>query len=165
VEYFDHGSVIWNLTSTDKYDAIREVISNAPVFTEHETLELHEFTEIVVAREKLQSTGFGHGVAVAHGRTEQVDEPTIALGISHEGIDYDAYDGKPVHLLFIVANHPEHQVNYLQILSTLVLMVRDDLFRHELLSCRHGDAAREKLCDVFSKLIEEQRLRAVGTSA
>ncbi len=85
--YFDPGSVIWELNSTDKYDAISEIIHNAPVFTNHGTLDLDDFSRIVLEREKLQSTGFGHGVAVAHGRTRQVSDPTIALGISHEGID------------------------------------------------------------------------------
>ncbi|MFW5688505.1 MAG: PTS sugar transporter subunit IIA [Spirochaetota bacterium] len=163
--YFDPGSVIWELKSNDKYDAIREIIYGAPVFTEHASLELDEFSHIVIEREKLQSTGFGHGVAVAHGRTDRVDEPTIALGISHEGIDFEAYDGKPVHLLFIVANHPDHQMNYLHILSTLVAMVRDELFRREILNCAHARAVQEKLCDVFTRLMEQQRLRAVGRGA
>lgn len=163
--YFDPGSVIWNLRSSDKLDAIREIIRETPVFAEHETLHAEEFTRIVIAREKLQSTGFGHGVAVAHGRTDQVDEPVIALGISHDGIDYDSYDEKPVHLLFIIANHPDRQVDYLQILSTLVLMVRDELFRRELLDCTDAGSVEQKLCAVFAKLIERQRLRAVGRTA
>ena len=163
--HFDHGSVIWELKSTDKYDAIREIIHSAPVFAEHETLESGEFAEIVIERERLQSTGFGHGVAVAHGRTEQVSEPAIALGISHDGIDFDAYDNRPVHLLFVVANHPDQQVDYLNILSTLVAMVRNELFRREILTCAHADAVQEKLCTVFSRLVEQQRLRVVGNTA
>jgi PTS system nitrogen regulatory IIA component len=94
-----------------------------------------------------------------------VDEPTIALGISHEGIDFDSYDGEPVHLLFIVANHPEQQMDYLHILSTLVAMVRDELFRRELLACPHEREVQQKLCSVFTRLIEQQRLRAVGHTA
>lgn len=163
--YFDPGSVIWELDSDDKYDAIREVIYRASVFTEHESLELDAFAQTVIEREKLQSTGFGHGVAVAHGRTERVSEPTIALGISHEGIDFEAVDRRPVHLLFIVANHPEHQMTYLQILSTLVMMVRDEPFRGEILTCAHAEEVQEKLCAVFSDRMEQQRLRAMGRGA
>jgi nitrogen PTS system EIIA component len=165
VSYFNPGSVVWDLKSTNKYDAIREIIHTAPIFTTHETLDLRGFSQIVVAREHLQSTGFGHGVAVAHGRTDQVDEATIALGISREGIEYDAYDGKPVHLLFIVANHPDRQMDYLQVLSTLVLMVRDEMFRREILDCGHADAAQERLCRSFTHLIEQQRLRAARRTA
>ncbi len=163
--YFDPGSVIWELESSDKYEAIREIIFSAPIFTEHDTLNLDDFAQRVFDRERIQSTGFGHGVAVAHGRTTQVEHPTVAVGISREGIDYEAIDGEPVHLLFIVANRPDQQMDYLRFLSTLVGMVRDEMFRRDLLSCTHMTAAQEKLCSVFSRLIEKQALPTVTESA
>jgi PTS system nitrogen regulatory IIA component len=165
VAYFDPGSIIWDLSSTDKYDAIREIVYNAPIFSGHVSLDLDDFCEKVINRERLQSTGFGHGVAVAHGRTVDVDAPTIALGISHAGIEFESYDGKPVHLLFIVANHPEQQMDYLHILSTLVAMVRDELFRQELLDCRQAHDVQKKLCSVFSNLLKQTRLTAVPRTA
>jgi nitrogen PTS system EIIA component len=165
VAYFDPGSIIWDLSSADKYDAIREIIHSAPIFTKHPTLDLEEFSEKVIAREKLQSTGFGHGVAVAHGRTANVDEPTIALGISRSGIDFESHDGEPVHLLFIVANHPDQQMDYLHILSTLVAMVRDELFRNELLGCEQIHDVQRKLCSVFGDLLKRSRLTACSRSA
>ena len=163
--YFDPGSVIWDLKSSDKYDAIREIIFSAPIFTEHSTLDLSDFSQRVFDREKIQTTGFGHGVAVAHGRTPQVDKPTVAVGISRDGINYDAYDGGPVHLLFIVANRPDQEMDYLHILSTLVGMVRSEMFRRDILSCEHMAAAQEKLCSVFSRLIEQPRLQRAVESA
>lgn len=159
VAYFDPGSVIWELESSNKFDAIREIISRAKIFTDHHGLDLAAFAEKVVERERLQSTGFGHGVAVAHGRTDQVSSPRIALGVSRSGIDFDSVDGEPVHLLFIVANHPDHEVDYLHILSTLVGMVRDEMFRREILTCNHGSDAQRKLCAVFEGLLKRNRLR------
>ena len=155
--YFDPGSVIWALKSTDKYDAIREVVSKARAFAKVPGLEVDEFAELVIRREKLQSTGFGHGVAVAHGRTERVSEPVIALGVSREGIEFGAVDGEPVHLLFIVANHPDHQMNYLRILSSLVAMVREKRFREEILTCRRADEAEQKLCGAFEVLLQRHQ--------
>ena len=143
--FFDPGSIVWEVTSSDKLDAIREIISQVPVFADTPDFDQADFIQKVITREQLQSTGFGHGVAIAHGRTDQVNEPYIALGISHEGIEYEAFDGKPVHLLFIVANHPDRQTDYLSVLSTLVAMVRNELFRQEILSCR-------QVCDVQTKL-------------
>ena len=159
VAHFDPGSVIWELKSTDKFDAIREVISCARTFSELRGLDLGAFAEKVVERERLQSTGFGRGVAVAHGRTDQVSAPRIALGVSRTGIDFDAVDGKPVQLLFIVANHPDREVDYLHILSTLACMVRNEIFRRELLTCDHESDARRKLCEVFADLLRRNRLR------
>jgi PTS system nitrogen regulatory IIA component len=158
VAYFDPGSVIWDLQSSNKFDAIREVIYKAEIFTQHKKLDLDTFAAKVLERERQQSTGFGHGVAVAHGRTPQVSSPHIALGVSRTGIDFDAMDGQPVHLLFIVANHPDHSVDYLHILSTLVGMVRDEMFRREILTCNHVADVQRKLCRVFSSLLEEKGL-------
>jgi PTS system nitrogen regulatory IIA component len=146
-ELFYPGSVVFDLESSNKYDAIREIIRRAPVF--QAGLDRSSFTERVIEREKLQSTGFGHGVAVAHGRTTDVDRPRIALGVSRDGIAFDAVDGKPVHLLFIVANHPDKQMDYLRILSTLVALVRNDAFRRELLCCGRPEDARRKLYEAF----------------
>jgi PTS system nitrogen regulatory IIA component len=144
--FFDPGSVIWNIQSTNKFDAIREVIYSARTFYEQNGLDTDEFAELVIQREKLQSTGFGHGVAVAHGRTDKVGAPIVSLGVSQRGIEYEAVDGQPVHLLFVIANHPDHQMNYLRILSTLVGMVRDEPFRRELLHCQHAGEVEQKLC-------------------
>jgi len=159
VAYFDPGSVIWELKSTEKFDAIREIVSRARTFSEHPDLDSDTFAEKVVERERLQSTGFGHGVAVAHGRTDQVSSPRIALWVSRDGIDFDAVDGEPVHLIFIVANHPDQEVYYLHILSTLVGMVRNEMFRREIITCDHESDVQRKLCNVFASLLKRNRLR------
>ncbi|TVR36043.1 MAG: PTS sugar transporter subunit IIA, partial [Spirochaetaceae bacterium] len=137
--FFDSGSLVWEIESTDKEAAIREIVFRAPIFHAVEDLDLEGFAQKVIAREQIQTTGFGHGVAVAHGRTPEVLDSAIALGISRKGIEYNAFDGRPVHLLFIVANHPEKEMDYLQILSSLVTLVRNRGFRQELLACMSCD--------------------------
>jgi mannitol/fructose-specific phosphotransferase system IIA component (Ntr-type) len=156
--FFDAGSVVWEIESTEKFDAIREIVFRAPIFRTVDNLNLSDFADKVIDRELIQTTGFGHGVAVAHGRTAEVNQPTVALGISRKGINYDSFDGKPVHLLFIVANHPERQMDYLQILSALVTMVRNRAFRHELLECISCDELQNKLCAAFHELWHTSRL-------
>lgn len=156
-KYFEDGSVIWNLQSSAKHDAIREVIYNTPVFRSVQGLDIQGFEDKVFAREELQSTGFGHGVAVAHGRTDEVDGPHIALGVSREGIEFNSVDGKPVHLLFVVATHPAMPMDYLQILSTLVSLVRNEVFRNELLGCACREDVELKLCDAFQGMMTRAR--------
>ncbi len=153
--FFDTGSVVWGVRSSDKFDAIREVISRSLVFRRIYGLDLDAFAEAVIERERLQSTGLGHGVAVAHGRTTEVLEPQIALGVSPEGIDFDAVDDEPVQLLFIIANHPDNKMDYLQILSCLVSLVRNDVFRQELLSCMTTEELENKMCSAFQNLMRK----------
>jgi len=158
--FFDSGSVVWELQGTDKYSAIREIIYRAPIFRSVPNLDLNAFAEKVIDRENIQSTGFGHGVAVAHGRTPEVNASHIALGVSRDGIEYDSFDGEPVHLLFIVANHPDQQMDYLQILSTLISLVRDERFRNELLSCMCQEELEQKMCNAFGNLLSKSHQRA-----
>lgn len=155
--FFNTGSVVWDVKSADKYDAIREVVFRSPLFQELPELDLEDFAERVIARERIQTTGFGHGVAVAHGRTYQVDGSHVCLGVSRKGIDFQAVDGEPVYLLFIVANHPDLQTDYLSILSTLVSIVRNKEMRGELLSCITGEELEFKLLNAIESIYETSR--------
>ena len=153
-DFFSPGSVIWDVRSTDKFDAIRETIYKTTVFHMIPGLDIETFSDAVVNREREQSTGFGHGIAIAHGRTGQVATSEIALGVSRHGIDFQACDGLPVHLLFVVASHPDRQIDYLRILSSLATMVRNELFRRELLACLCQEEVQQKVCDAFSGVLQ-----------
>lgn len=154
--YFTGGNVIWNLRSTDKFSAIREIVYTAPTFGGVEGLDLESFADTVIEREQLQSTGLGHGVAVAHGRTEMVSQLHIALGISPDGLQFDALDHRPVHFIFLIANHPEQQSEYLQVLSTVAAMVRDDEFRSSVLNCFGETEAEQLVGTAFSQTLQQR---------
>jgi PTS system nitrogen regulatory IIA component len=142
------GAVICSLESRDKYHAIHELIRKAPVFQGIGNLD--EFEQAVINRERIMSTAFGHGVAVAHGRSSSLQEFTIALGISHQGILFDSPDKEPVNLLFVVANPPDMHEEYLFALSSIVKHVRKKRFRDELLSCVFPEQAERKLACMLS---------------
>ena len=132
VQRFIDGSVISNIRSTEKYSAIHELISRAPVFRKIDNIS--HFEDVVIDREKKLSTGLGHGVAFAHGKTDAVDRLFVALGVSREGIDYKALDGKPVHLLFMVANPLDGHAEYLKLIASLSRIIRNDEFREKIIS-------------------------------
>jgi PTS system nitrogen regulatory IIA component len=157
---FGAGTVVLRLSSQDKFDAIREVVHAAPVF--QSLPDPDGFERAVINRERLQTTGFGHGVAVAHGKTEAVDGIRIALGIAPEGIAFNAVDGEPVRLLFVVANPPGKQLEYLTALSSLVKIVRDAEFRRELLSSTSVAEVERKLCEAFHRDMAKRRLQHVA---
>jgi len=115
----------------EKFSAIHELLAEAPVF--RKINDLSAFEQVVIEREMKLSTGLGHGVAFAHGKTDKVDSMYIALGISQKGIDYAALDNKPVHLLFIVANPENGHHEYLKLISGLSRILRNDDFRNKIL--------------------------------
>ena len=131
MQFFYDGSVVCDLENVEKYAAIHELLSKAAVFRNIENIS--SFEKVVVEREKKLSTGLGHGVAFAHGKTDVVDSLYVALGISRKGIKYEALDKKPVHLLFIVANPVNGHQEYLQLISALSRILRADEFRERIL--------------------------------
>ncbi len=151
--YFSGGSIVWDVKSVDKLSAIREIVYRSQAFQRIPGLDPARFAEVVIEREKKGSTGFGHGVAIAHGRAPEVTTSQIVLGVSRQGIDYSAIDGEPVQLLFIVANNPTQEMDYLRILSALVSLVRDPAFRQELLDCLSANDLESKLCSAFTALM------------
>jgi PTS system nitrogen regulatory IIA component len=145
---FQAGSVVAELASGEKYAAIRELIQSAPVF--RQISNLASFEEAVIAREKIQSTGFGHGVAVAHGRIAGLSRVLIGFGISRVGIPFDAVDHKPVHLLFIIASPPHLSLDYLQVLSTLVRCLRGEPMRAAILACSGAREMETRIREAFT---------------
>lgn len=144
---FTPGTVVIELKSTEKYAAIRELIREAKVF--QDLPDRDAFEQAVIDREKLQSTGLGHGVAFAHGRLPEIKTLKVALGISRKGIDFDSIDGKPVHLLFVFATNPAMHIDYLSCLSALARMVKKEGFQEEILACYEETEVTNKLCDTY----------------
>jgi len=157
---FQRGSGVAELASSDKFAAIRELIRGAPVF--RQIADLESFEEAVIAREKLQSTGFGHGVAVAHGRMPGLARVLIGFGLSRAGIPFESVDGKPVHLLFIIASPPHLSLDYLQVLSTLVRCVRERNLRESILACPGAQEMETRIREAFSSDLNRQACQATG---
>ena len=148
----DCRSVICQLQATDKTKALLEVIDTCSIFQALPDIE--RFKRGVLRRERIQSTGIGHGVAIAHGKILGIDEVHIALGISGEGIEFGSEDGMPVHLLFVIASSPSIQLEYLRSLSAILRSVRSETMRDHLLSLK--DRQSDDLCTRFFAMMERQ---------
>ncbi len=148
---FEGGSVVKCLESSNKFDAIRELIKRAPLFSYE--VNHGQIEEAAIQREKIYTTGLGRGVAIAHGKTRGVKKLYIVLGISENGIDFNSLDGKPVHLLFLIANPPEKNTQYLFALSTLARILRDDMFLASLLTQVNTDTVEQMINHAFERSI------------
>lgn len=102
--------------------------------------------ETLLARESLGSTGIGKGIAIPHGRSVVVSRLMIACGRSEDGIEYDAPDGKPVQLFFLIAAPPTEVQNvYHPALARVVEIVREQRTRNLLLTVADAEAFWETL--------------------
>jgi len=157
---FETGAVVADLVSAEKFAAIRELIKRAPVF--QQIPNLASFEEAVISREKQQSTGFGHGVAVAHGRIQGLSRVLIGFGVSRGGISFDSADGKPVHLLFVIASPPHLSLDYLQILSALVRCLRDKPLRESILACPGASEMETRIREALASDLGRQACQAAN---
>ncbi|MDD6340802.1 MAG: fructose-specific PTS transporter subunit EIIC [Eubacteriales bacterium] len=97
-----------------------------------------EYKKGILAREEQGSTAIGNGIAIPHAKTSAVAHPGLSAVTAPSGVDYNALDGKPSNLLFMIAA-PEDGDLHLEVLSRLMTMLMDETFRNELLSAKTAD--------------------------
>ena len=133
IKYFDDQLFLPNLSAATKDELLKEIVDQ---FVKVKYLKNREIVlEMLYQREKLGSTGIGKGVAIPHGRTTSASDIMIAFGRSVDGIEYDAIDRKPVHLIFMIIAPPQDENNmYLPILGKIVEILGKVKNRKKLLN-------------------------------
>ncbi len=92
------------------------------------------FLQAIIDREATGSTGFQHGVAVPHARSDSVRQPAIAFGIAREGIEFDALDGQPSQFFLMIAEPSEVDSRHLDVLAAASCHLIEPDFRQRLLA-------------------------------
>ena len=103
--------------------------------------------EVVMAREHLGSTGIGHGVAIPHGRMSDLAHPVIALARHQDGIDFDAIDGEPVHIVILLLVPDSEDRTHLDLLARLARLLQQGSFRDAIMHADSPKAISELFCE------------------
>jgi PTS system nitrogen regulatory IIA component len=132
ISYLQQDLFIPDLKASNKNDAISRMVGH--LVEKGRVKDGRIVLEALKTREKLGSTGIGKGVALPHSRSTVTDSLTLLMARSHEGIEFEAIDEKPVHLFFmILAPHQEKTSEYLPLLGKLVEVTKDANVRKRLL--------------------------------
>lgn len=91
-----------------------------------------DILDALSARERLGSTGLGHGIALPHGRMPELESPTAAIITLDKGIDFDSPDQEPVDILFALLMPINCNDEHLQILASLAKLFIQEELRHQL---------------------------------
>ncbi len=122
------------LRARSKDDLLRELVQ---VVSDAGNAEASaEVLRAVREREAVLSTGIGNGVAVPHGKSSAVPDLRIAAGRTEQPIDFDALDGQPVSLFFLLVGPESAAGPHIKALSRISRLVRKDSVRQQLLSAR-----------------------------
>lgn len=93
-----------------------------------------EFFDAILNRERIVSTGIGMGVAIPHAKLPGVEEFFIAIAILKKPLQWQSLDGAPVRIVFMIGGPDDKQTEYLQILSRLTQVIKDEEIRKKLLN-------------------------------
>lgn len=121
-ELLHREAVILELGSRDKEGAIRELTQ--PLALAGLVADTEGFVAAILRRENLESTGVGLGVAIPHARTDTVSTTVLAFGRSAAGIDFASLDGKPSHLVFLIAAPESAKRDYISTLARVSGLLR-----------------------------------------
>lgn len=124
------------MQSEDRVGVLRELVELLD--RQHKIEDKEVFFKAIMDREKIVSTGIGMGVALPHAKLPGYDSFFIAIGIHSKGIAWDALDGLPVRLVFMIGGPDDKQTEYLQLLSRLTLAVKDEERRKKMLQLSHS---------------------------
>ncbi|MFA6917114.1 MAG: PTS sugar transporter subunit IIA [Parachlamydiales bacterium] len=131
------------LDVTNRDEALKKLVDLAAV-----NGKLHdktEFYQAILEREKIVSTGIGMGIAIPHAKMAGYEDFFIVIGILQKGVDWNAMDGSPVRLIFLIAGPDDKQTQYLQLLSALTVAIKDEEKRKALLL----EKSPEKIVELF----------------
>ena len=130
--------VVFPLEASTKEEVL-SLLSDA-LLKEKRISSKETFLEDVLKRETDFSTGFGDGFAIPHGKSKSVLSPSIAVGKCPDAVEWEALDGKPVSLIFLLAI-PESQAGttHLKILAKLAENIMDDEIREHLISLKTSE--------------------------
>ena len=145
-EILKRDFILDELEARNQHDVLAELVG---VFAKGGVcFDPEAMLQVLLERERLGSTGIGEGIAIPHGKLQGLDEILLSFGRSSEGIDFDAMDGKPVHLFFLLMA-PENSAGlHLKILAKISRMLKDPALRNNLLQAK----SKEKIW----RIIEEQ---------
>lgn len=123
-------TMILDLQATEKTAAFKEMI--AGLYEHGRISDPDAFLAGIQAREEQTSTGLGDGIAIPHSKNAAVLQPTIVFARSASGVDYQALDGQPVHLLFMIAVPDTASNTHLEALANLSRFLLQEGFTDQL---------------------------------
>ncbi len=129
-DFLDSQSIVIDLKSPTKKEAIDELCQ--VLATNGKIKNAQTVLTALMEREKLGSTGIGQGIAIPHGKSEATETLVAALGISRKGVDFEALDGEPVHLIFLLVAPLDSAGQHLKALARISRLLKDKFFRQSL---------------------------------
>lgn len=139
-------AIISNLKALDKKGVIEELVEPVARIA---GVNQDFLVRVLMERERLGSTGIGEGVGIPHGKLKDLDSLILGCGLSRKGVDFEAMDGQPTYIFFLLVT-PENSTGlHLKLLAQISKILKNDYFRQKLLNANDVD-------EIYSIIEEEE---------
>jgi fructose-specific phosphotransferase system IIA component len=133
MEFLGEGAVSTDVKAQqNKEEVIRELVGLLVRAGSIRERDVNKLVQILLKRESLGSTGIGQGVAIPHGKSDCVSRLVAAFGVSRSGVNFDALDGEPVTLFFLLVAPEDSAGPHLKALARISRLLKDKHFRDSL---------------------------------
>lgn len=146
--------IIPELRGREKREVLEEM--SEELASRVEGINKDRLLELLLEREKLGSTGIGHGVAIPHTKIKGIEGVIVAFGRSKRGVNFQSMDNRPVHLFFLIVAPEDSTVLHLKVLASISRLLKDGAFRKRLIKAQ----TRE---DIY-RIIEEEDNRVLKSA-
>ncbi|GLV12460.1 PTS mannose transporter subunit IIAB [Alicyclobacillus hesperidum] len=134
----DSQHVLFNVTADGQEDAIRKVVAVAA--NTGRIGDANAVVQAVLDREQEGTTGFGKGIAIPHGKSNAVKEPTLLFARLAHPVDWNSLDGAPVDTLFVILVPADAAAEHLKILSKLARKLMHEDFVQQIKTFASAEA-------------------------
>ena len=135
------------LSAGTKAEAIGELVS---VLADNgELTDAKKVLDAVLEREATRTTGIGNGLAIPHGKCNGTDHLVMAIGRPGTPVDFQAIDGRPVNLIWLLASPPDKTGPHIHALARISRLMTIDRFRHALAEAKTSQ-------DIYDAIVKQE---------
>ena len=138
-EIYDKDRIRLHLDDMTKQQVLKELVDLLVKTTG--TGRGEEFLKVIMDRENVMSTGISHGIAIPHGKIDNLGGIVGVIGISDKGINYDSLDNEPTRIVFLFISNRLKYEEHLEMLNKISVIALNQKFRSEILKAKDPESA------------------------
>ena len=131
LDILSSDSTIIDLKGETKEDIIAELVNSLAI--DDAIADREKVLQAVLEREKIMSTGISDGIAIPHGKSDAVEKLVAALGTQRRGVDFEALDGEPAYVFFLLVSPANVSGPHIKALARISRLLKNDDFKKKLI--------------------------------